>query len=174
MLDVVQRHTCRGDGQRASVVVERDVADAFDWQVVNQPCGDEACTGMPGGNAIVALNTTQHPEEVAKVISYMASDEVLEQYLARTQSLPAKNSLIDKGVDYGDITPASAAGLQMFTKQLPKITDSAYRFQGYRFQRAMMNAMVQRIGQAINDELTLDQAMDRIKQDVETAIQAAQ
>jgi len=153
--------------------LERDVGDAFDWAVVDQPCGVAACTGMPGGNAVVALKTTKHPEEVAKVIEYMASDEVLEEFLARTQSLPAKQSLIDKGVEYGDVSESTAGALQKFNEQLPKITEAAYRFQGYRFQRAMMNGIVQRIGQAINGELSLDQALERIREETETAITAA-
>lgn len=153
--------------------LERDVGDAFDWAVVDQPCGVAACTGMPGGNAVVALRTTQHPEEVAKVIEYMASDDVLEEFLSRTQALPAKQSLIEKGVDYGDVSDSTAGALQKFNEQLPKITEEAYRFQGYRFQRAMMNGIVQRIGQAINNELTLDQALERIREETETAISAA-
>lgn len=153
--------------------LERDVGDAFDWAVIDQPCGVAACTGMPGGNAVVGLKTTQHPEEVGKVIEYMASDDVLEEFLARTQSLPAKQSLIDKGIDYGAVSESTAAALEKFNEQLPKITEEAYRFQGYRFQRAMMNGIVQRIGQAINGELDLDQALERIKAETDTAIAAA-
>ena len=51
--------------------------------------------------------------------------------------------------------------------------DAAYRFQGWRFQRAMMNSMTTRISQVLNDELDVDGALARIKEDVDLATQAA-
>ncbi len=46
---------------------DKAVGDAFDWQVVGSPCGPAACTGMPGGAAMVGFKQTKHPAEVAKV-----------------------------------------------------------------------------------------------------------
>ncbi len=49
------------------------IGDAFDWEAVPNPCGPGACTGMPGGAALVGIGTTEHPEEVARVMEYLAS-----------------------------------------------------------------------------------------------------
>jgi alpha-1,4-digalacturonate transport system substrate-binding protein len=50
---------------------------------------------------------------------------------------------------------------------------AAFRFQGWRYQRAMMNALTTRISQVLNSELTVDEALVRIEEDVNLAIQAA-
>ena len=63
--------------------------------------------------------------------------------------------------------------LSTFIAQIPKMSPAAYRFQGWRYQRAMMNAMTTRISQVLNGELDVDTALARIKQDVELAINAA-
>jgi alpha-1,4-digalacturonate transport system substrate-binding protein len=53
------------------------------------------------------------------------------------------------------------------------IPPAAYAFQGWRFQRAAMNAMTTRISQVLNNELDVDTAAAFIKKDVDLAIQAA-
>jgi alpha-1,4-digalacturonate transport system substrate-binding protein len=52
--------------------------------------------------------------------------------------------------------------------------DAAWRFQGWRFQRAMMNALTTRISQVLNNELDVDGALERIEEDVNLAIEAAE
>jgi alpha-1,4-digalacturonate transport system substrate-binding protein len=37
------------------------IGDAFDWEVVPNPCGPAACTGMPGGAGVVAIADTATP-----------------------------------------------------------------------------------------------------------------
>lgn len=64
------------------------IGDAFDWVAVPNPCGPAACTGMPGGAALVAFEDTDHPEEVARVMEYLASEPVLEEFYARTLFIP--------------------------------------------------------------------------------------
>ena len=51
-------------------------ADAFDWEAVPNPCGPGGCTGMPGGAALVGINTTEHPEAVARVMEYHRAYEL--------------------------------------------------------------------------------------------------
>ena len=47
------------------------IGDAFDWVATGSPCGTEACSGLQGGAALVAIKYTQNPEEVAKVMEYL-------------------------------------------------------------------------------------------------------
>ena len=45
-----------------------DIGDAFDWDVVPNPTGPGGSTGLPGGASIAAFKSTEHPEEVARVM----------------------------------------------------------------------------------------------------------
>ncbi len=151
----------------------KEIGDLFEWQAIASPCGDEACSVMPGGGAIVAINTTKHPEAVAKVIAYMAQPEVVGEVLARTAEIPQNATLVKSGVTYTDLDPAQAAGLELFTAQIPKIAPAAYRLQGSSFMIAYINAFAARLSQAINGELTVDEALQRVVDDVNLAIDSA-
>ena len=76
------------------------IGDAFDWEAVPNPCGPGACTGMPGGAALVAIGNTEHPEEVARVMEYLASEEILSEFSARTLFIPAHLGLSETGVPF--------------------------------------------------------------------------
>lgn len=150
-----------------------EIGDLFDWQAVPSPCGDEYCSVMPGGGAIVAFNSTKHPEEVAKVMSYMAQPEVIGEVLARTAEIPQNATLVNEGVAYAGLDAAQAAGLELFTRQIPKISPAAYRLQGSKYMIAYINALASRLSQAINSELTVDEALQRVMDDVNMAIDSA-
>ena len=150
-----------------------EIGELFEWQAVPSPCGDVACSVMPGGGAIVAINTTKHPEEVAKVIAYMAEPEVIGEVLARTAEIPQNATLVKTGIQYQNLDAAQAAGLELFTAQIPKIAPAAYRLQGSSYMIAYINAFAARLSQAINGELTVGEALERVVGDVNLAIDSA-
>lgn len=145
------------------------VGDAFDWEVVSPPCGPGGCTGMPGGAALVGFKETQHPEAVAKVIDYFASEPVHAELMARTRNVPAHKGLIAKGIDYQGAAPAAAKALEAWTRQVANISPVAYQLQGYPNNRTIFNVMVQRITQAIVGEMSTDEALERISADLAAA-----
>ena len=151
----------------------RDIGDAFDWVATGGVCGPEACTGMPGGAGVVGFNHTQHPEAVGKLIGFVARDDVQAQVLAQTRNLPANAELQAKGIDYQDVTPEVAAALTAFAASVPTFSDTAYALQGYQFNRAVFTSIPARLTQAIVGELSLDEALDRLHQDVADAIAEA-
>ncbi|WEX08360.1 ABC transporter substrate-binding protein [Chelativorans sp. AA-79] len=153
--------------------MDTEVGDLFEWAVVSAPCGPSSCTVMPGGGALVGFRHTDNPELVGEFINYIAQPENYKEIIAASVEIPAAASLIEGGVDYPSASERTREALATFTNQIPKMAPAAYRFQGWRFQRAMMNALTTRISQVINDELTVDAALERIKQDVELAMDAA-
>lgn len=150
-----------------------EIGDLFEWQAVPSPCGDAYCSVMPGGGAIVAINTTKHPEAVAKVVEYMSQPEVIGEVLARTGDIPQNAELVASGIEYANLDETQAAGLELFTAQIPKIAPAAYRLQGSSYMIAYINAFASRLSQAINDELTVDEALQRVVDDVNLAIDSA-
>jgi alpha-1,4-digalacturonate transport system substrate-binding protein len=153
--------------------MDAEVGDLFDWKVIDAPCGPGSCTVMPGGGALVGFRHTQHPEVVGAWINFLAQPENMGQVVSELVEIPAGRSLVEGGVDYPTASERTQEALDTFTAQIPKMADAAYRFQGWRFQRAMMNALTTRISQVLNDELSVDAALERIEQDVNLAIEAA-
>ncbi len=153
--------------------MDREVGDLFDWKVISAPCGPSSCTVMPGGGALVAFAHTQEPETVGAFLNFLAQPENLSQVLSAAVEIPSSKTLVEQGVPYPTASERTQEGLATFIAQVPKMDEAAFRFQGWRYQRAMMNALTTRISQVLNDELTVDAALERIKEDVNLAIEAA-
>jgi alpha-1,4-digalacturonate transport system substrate-binding protein len=150
------------------------IGDAFDWEAVPNPCGPAACTGMPGGAALVALTTSQHPEEVARVMEYLTQEEVLSEFYARTLFIPGHLGLAQSGVDFQTDLPQASTSLDVFTAEVGKLTQLAYDLQAYKYNTILFNANRDRLGQVLAGELTLDDAIARMQEDIDTGIAAAE
>lgn len=149
-----------------------EVGDLFDWAVVPAPCGPSSCTVMPGGGAMTVFNHSENPDIAGQLVDFYARPENLDYYISREVEIPSAVSQIENGVEYPSASERTSEALATFIAQIPKMDDAAYRFQGWRYQRAMMNAMTTRISQVLNNELTVDEALVRIEEDVNLAIQA--
>ena len=143
------------------------IGDAFDWWAVPAPCGPSACTGMPGGAALVAMKNTQHPEEVGKLMEYLSSTDVLAEFYGRTLFIPGHIGLASGGVDFDTDDPRAKHALETFAGAVPSISPIAFALQGYPNNRVMFNALISRLGEAIVGQMTLDEAYDRMEQDIE-------
>lgn len=143
------------------------IGDAFDWEAVPNPCGPAACTGMPGGAALVAIKTTQHPAEVAKVMDYLASEPILSEFYAKTLFIPGHLGIATKGVEFVTDNPQAKKALTVFSNQVSKLDPIAYKMQGYQYNSVVLNATRDRITQVITGELTLDDAITRIQEDID-------
>ena len=145
---------------------DKTVGNAFDWIAAPTPCGPANCSGMPGGAAVIAIKTTKYPAEVARVMEYLASEEALGEFYARTLFVPGHIGIAKKGVTYQGASAQAAAALKVFGDQVAALAPAAYAIQGHTYNRIVFNAAISRIGQAIAGEGTLDQAYDRISADV--------
>ena len=143
------------------------IGDAFDWEVVPNPCGAGGCTGMPGGAALVAIGDTEHPEEVTRVMEYLASEEILGEFSARTLFIPAHKGLATSGVDFETDLDLAMNALVTFTAQVGTLEQTAFDLQAYPNSRIVFDASRDRLTQAIVGELTLDEAIERIQEDID-------
>lgn len=148
-----------------------NIGDAFDWEAVPNPTGDGGSTGMPGGTALVAFAQTEHPEEVARVMDYLASADVYREFVERTLFIPGHQGLGE--LDYQTDLPAAQQSLQVFAAEALKLSDQAYELQYGGQAFAINNPIRDRLTQAITGELTLDDAIARIQEDVDAALAAA-
>ncbi|SEC52671.1 carbohydrate ABC transporter substrate-binding protein, CUT1 family [Rhizobiales bacterium GAS188] len=144
----------------------KTIGNGFDWQAMPNPCGPAACTGMPGGAALVPIKTTKHPEAVAKLMDYLASEPVYSEYHARTYFLPASIGLAKKGVPYKSDLPQVQKSLEIAVQEVAKTAPLAFAYQGFEHNRIMFNATIARLNQAISGEMTLDEAFKRMQADI--------
>ncbi|WP_171181437.1 ABC transporter substrate-binding protein [Ruegeria sp. HKCCD8929] len=142
------------------------IGDAFDWWAVPAPCGPAACTGMPGGAALVGLAGTEHPEEVAKLMDWLAQEEQLAEFYGKTLFIPGHLGLAEGGVSFDTQDPRAQHALETFAGAVPAISPVAFDLQGYTNNRVMFNALISRLNEAIVGELTLDEAYERMTDDV--------
>ncbi len=155
--------------------VQDNVGDAFDWKVVPVPCGPEGCGVMPGGAGLVAFKSGDAEKEAAAAafVGWMGEEEQAREWYARTFAIPAHAGLQKEGLDYegAGATEAVAEALKTFTDMAAAAaeeTPQAYDLQGSQFGFVMYNATVQYLSAAMNGELTLDEAMEKISQELET------
>ncbi len=146
------------------------IGDAFDWQVIGSPCGVGGCSGMPGGNGLVGFKQTKHPEAVAKFIDFFAQQEMYQQLLSLTHNIPAHKAVADQGVDYIGLSPVAAKALESWTAEVDKISPIAFKLQGYKYNRALFDIVAKRVTQAVVGELSVQQAMQRSKADLNKAL----
>ncbi len=145
----------------------------FEWRAVPIPCGPGGCGAMPGGSAITAFKSTASPEAAALFVDFLAREENAEAFAAATKNIPAHQGLQQKGVDYGDTSPAVAQALSVFAANAGKAaetTPQAYTFQGYAKNFVIYSVVPDYITQAINGEITLDEAFGAIDADVAAKI----
>lgn len=147
-----------------------DIGDAFDWEAVPNPTGDGGSTGMPGGTMMVAFADTEHPEEVARVMDYLAQVDVLKEFTERTLFIPGHLGLGE--LEYQTDVPAAEAALTVFAAEVPKLSDQAYQLQFGGLAFAINTPVSDRLTQVLTGELTLDEAVERIQQDIDDRLAA--
>lgn len=155
--------------------VQNNVGDKFDWTVAPVPCGPAGCGVMPGGAGLVAFKSGDAAQEeaAAKFVAWMGSDEIAKEWYTKTYAIPAHSGLQAEGLDYtgAGATEAVANGLAAFTAMAAAAaeqTPQAYQLQGSPKGFVMYNATVQYIGAALNGELSLDEAMVKIQEELDT------
>lgn len=151
-----------------------NIGDAFDWEAVPNPCGPGGCTGMPGGAALVALNTSKNPEAVARVMEYLTQEDVMEEFYARTLFIPGHLGLAAKGVNFQTELPQTVKSLNVFAAEVGKLAPLAYELQAYKYNTILFNSNRDRLTQVFTGELTLDEAIQRMQEDVEAGIAGQQ
>jgi alpha-1,4-digalacturonate transport system substrate-binding protein len=145
---------------------QKTIAKGFEWQAVPNPCGPAGCTGMPGGAGLVPINTTKHPKEVAAFMEWFASEPVQTEFHARTLFLPAHLGLAKKGIPYQTDDANVKKSLGVAVGEVAKTSPVAFAYQGYEHNRIMFGATIVRLNQAINGEMSLDDAFKRMQADV--------
>jgi alpha-1,4-digalacturonate transport system substrate-binding protein len=138
----------------------------FDWVATGSPCGPAACTGMPGGAGLVAIKYTKNSKDVAKVMDYLAREDIAKEFAERSLFLPAHKGVIEKGLDFKTDDAQAKAALDIFVKATTTSSDIAKKMPGWFWSDTVYAALVSRVGQAAAGEMKLDEAFARIDTDI--------
>ncbi|WP_425101851.1 ABC transporter substrate-binding protein [Tropicibacter sp. S64] len=153
--------------------VQSNVGDNFDWTVVPVPCGPAGCGVMPGGAGLVAFKSGDAEREAAAAgfVAWMGETEQAREWYTRTYAIPANATLQAEGLDYAGAGASEnvAEGLMAFTKMAAvaaEETPQAYQLQGSPIGFKIYNATVEYLSAALNDDLTVDEALEKIREAV--------
>jgi alpha-1,4-digalacturonate transport system substrate-binding protein len=150
-----------------------DVADAFDWVVVPNPTGDGGSTGIAGGSAVVAFANTEHPQEAAMLVEFLIQPENYATFSAGALSLPAQTEVAELGVVFSTDNPVILDALSGYTAEVPKLTNQAASLNVHPYAFAYYRNSANRIAQYLSGELTLDDMLVSLQQDIDNAIAEA-
>jgi alpha-1,4-digalacturonate transport system substrate-binding protein len=140
------------------------IGDTFEWSAVPNPTGvDGTRTGIPGGSVLVAFNQTAHPEEVALLMDYLASEDVLREFSAGSLFIPGHLGLAEAGVEY----EKRSEDMNVFLAEIPNISEQAYALQYSRLTFVLNPEIRDRLSQVLAGELTLDEAIIAIQTKVD-------
>jgi len=153
--------------------VANDVGDAFDWVVVPNPTGAGGSTGVAGGSAVVAFASTRQPEAVARLMEYLVQAENYGEFSAGTLILPAHSGVAGSGVAFQTENADVLAALSAYTAEIPKLQDQAVALNVHPFAFAYYRNSANRIGQYLTGELSLNDALTRLQQDIDDAVAEA-
>lgn len=155
--------------------VQENVGDKFDWAAVPVPCGPDACGVMPGGSGLVAFNQSENAEEAAKFVAWMGEYDQAREWYGRTYAIPAHSKIQEEGINYTEFGAVDAVseGLNLFAEgaaTAAQQTPQAFALQGDANNSAVFNATVEYLSGAMNDELTIEEAIAKIDETIENEV----
>lgn len=150
------------------------IGDTFDWVATGSPCGAAGCTGLPGGAALVGVKYTKNPEDVGKVMDFLAREDIVKEFSERTLFLPAHKGVVEAGgLDFQTDDANAKAALEAFVAASATIMPEANEMPAWRYANAVYGGMVNRISQAMAGEMPVADAFARIDSDIAEQVAAA-
>ena len=150
------------------------IGDAFDWVATGSPCGTVACTGLPGGAALVGIKYTRNAAEVGKVMDFLAREDIVREFTERTLFLPAHKGVIAGEINFQSDDPNVQAALAEFVRATGQVHENANALPAWKWGTPVYGALVTRLSQVMAGELSIDEAYARIDEDIKSQVEAAQ
>ena len=129
----------------------------------------------PGGSGghrrrvYVGYAQTEHPEAVARVMEYLLQPEVGQEFASRTLLIPPNPPVVALGVEFNTDNMAISAALNQAGVDGTKVTENGVAMNLHPLAFAYYDASNTRLAQYFSGELTLDEAMSRLQEDLDQA-----
>ena len=150
------------------------IGDGFDWVATGSPCGAEACSGLAGGAALVAIKYTKNPTDVAKVMEYLSREDVVREFSERTLFLPAHAAVVAKGgLNWSTEDKNVGGALDVFVAAANDVAPGAAALPAWKWASAYYGALATRISQVMAGEMSLDDAVAKMDTDIAEKVAAS-
>lgn len=146
------------------------IGDSFDWVATGTPCGPTACSGLPGGAALVGIKYTQNAGEVGKVMDFFAREDIVREFTERTLFLPAHKGVAAGQLDFKTDDKNVKAALEKFVKASTQVHPNAGALPGWKWASAYYGALVTRISQVMAGELALADSFAKMDEDIAKSV----
>ena len=148
------------------------IGDAFDWVVVPNPTGPGGSTGVAGGAGIVAFdpNDEEKAQTIARVMEYLLQPEVYAEFSGRTLNIPAHAGAVEAGVEFQTDNEQVEAALNAFAQEAAKLQDQALLLNIHPFAFAYYGSSNTRLQQYFAGEITLEEMLQRLQEDIDDAV----
>ena len=121
----------------------------------------------------MAIKYTKHPEEVASVMEWLASEPIMKEFAERTLFIPGHKGSPQAGLDFQTDNASAKRALDVFVAETAKFAPVAKLMPSYQWSDAIYAATITRMGQVVAGEITLDDAYARIPEDIKQKIAEA-
>jgi alpha-1,4-digalacturonate transport system substrate-binding protein len=145
----------------------------FDWVATGSPCGPTACSGLPGGAALVGIKYTKNAAEVGKVMDYFAKEEIVREFTERTLFLPAHKGVLAGKIDFKTEDANVKASLEKFVAASQQVHANAGALPAWKWGSVYYGALVTRISQVMAGELQLADAFVKVDEDIKAKVDEA-
>ena len=124
-----------------------------------------------GGQLVISGSKAEVEAAAAGFVAWMGEIEQAREWYTRTYAIPANATLQAEGLDYASAGASEgvANGLQAFTAMAAvaaEQTPQAYQLQGSPIGFKIYNATVEYLSAAMIGDLTVDEALDKIREAV--------
>ena len=145
----------------------KTIGDAFDWWAVPAPCGPAACSGLPGGAAVVAVKYTAASGR-GGARDGVAGERADHEGVRRAHAVhPGPQGARRRpGLDFQTDNASAKRALDVFVAETAKFAPVAKLMPSYQWADAIYAATITRMGQVVAGEITLDDAYARIPEDI--------
>lgn len=114
----------------------------------------------------MAVKYTKNPQDVAKVMDFLAQEDVYREFTERSLFIPAHKAVLAGPLDYQTDDPQVKAALDAFIAAAATTSPEIQKLPAWRWSDAIYGALATRIGQAAAGELSPEEAFARIDADV--------
>ncbi len=149
--------------------VAAQVGDDFAWQIVPNPAGPGGATGVAQFTELVTFVDSEHPDAVDQVFEYLYAPAIAAEFAARTLTVPAQSNPYAETIDYHTDNPVIAAALNGFAREVPKLQRQAIALGSHPLAPVYYEASNTYSRQYFAGELTLDEAMARLQEQLDEA-----
>ncbi|MEL7233159.1 MAG: extracellular solute-binding protein [Chloroflexota bacterium] len=137
--------------------------ETFQWEAVPNPVGPCGQTGMVGGTAMIAMEWTEYPEEVVRLIEFLTQQENMEAFARENLILSGHNAVNSMELDYNDNT----GQLVVFQEEISRAVPEAFALQ-YRTDTTIIHSTIREmLVLYLQQNLPPDIIIDRMQEEID-------